>query len=247
MNTSFYNAYTALQAYQQGLGVISNNIANVNTVAYKTDKSSFEDCIYTEMHVHIRPEDLLQGHGVKLSQVGKTFNQGSFSMTNNATDFAISDEDYFFQFEKPDGTRVFSKAGNFSLSVEDEGVFLVNGEGYYVLDAEGERIPLEEASDGTLDTDKLVDTIGLFKFNNKYELTKDGGNNYMATEKSGLAEPAELAKRRQILKQGSLEDSATDLADEMVDLIIYQRAFQANSTMIQTADEIEDIVNHLRR
>ena len=246
MNMSFYNAYTALKAYQSNLNVISNNIANINTVGFKTDTTSFDDLIYTEMNVHLNSEELLHGHGVKVGNVGKTFNQSSFTMTNQPLDFAIADENYFFGLEKADGTRAYSKAGNFALSVEDEGVFLVSSNGYYVLNDEGEHILLEEKEDGSLDTGTLNNVIGLFKFDNKYELNKDGSTAYLETEKSGVATAMGEDGNRRILIQGSIEDSSVDLSDEMANMITAQRAFQVNSKILQAANEIEDIVNHLR-
>lgn len=246
MNMSFYNAYTALKAYQNNLNVISNNIANINTVGYKTDTTSFDDLIYTEMNVHTKAEELLHGHGVKLGTIGKTFNQSTFTMTNQALDFAIADEDYFFGLEKADGTLAYTKAGNFALSVEDEGVFLVNSVGNYVLNNEGERILMEEKEDGSLNTDTLTDTLGLFKFDNKFELKKDGSTAYLETEKSGVATAMGEDGNKKIIIQGSIEDSSVDLSEEMVNMITAQRAFQVNSKILQASNEIEDIVNHLR-
>lgn len=246
MNMSFYNAYTALKAYQSNLNVVSNNIANINTVGYKKDTTSFDDLIYSKMNVHLNAEELLQGHGVKVGTIGKTFDQSSFTPTAQALDFAIADEDYFFALEKADGSYAYTKAGNFALSVEDEGTYLVSSNGNYVLDSDNERILIGEKEDGSLDTDSLTNIIGLFKFSNKYELQKDGSTNYLMTEKSGEAEVMDEEGNRKILIQGSLEDSSVSLQDEMVNMITAQRAFQVNSKVLQAADEIEDIVNHLR-
>ena len=165
MNISFYNAYTALQAYQNDLNVVSNNIANVNTVGFKTDRSSFDDLIYTKMNQHIDPELKLQGHGVMVGQVGKTFGQSSFTSTALPLDFAIADQESFFCIDKVDpntqeSVYKYTRAGNFSLSVEEEGTFLVNSNGSYVLTADKERIQLERKDDDTYNTDVLVDQIG---------------------------------------------------------------------------------------
>lgn len=245
MNLSFYNAYTALKAYQSNLNVISNNIANINTVGFKKDNTSFDDLIYTEMNVHTNREELLQGHGVKVGMIGNTFDQSSFTMTAQALDFAVADEDCFFAVEKGDGTYAYTKAGNFALSVEEDGTFLVNSKGHYVLTADLERIQLTTKENGSLDTDVLNDQIGLFKFDNKYELRKDGNTAYLQTEKSGEAVATEGLNRK-VLIQGAIEDSSVALQDEMVNMITAQRAFQVNSQMLKTANEIEDIVNHLR-
>lgn len=244
MNIAFYNAYTAMQAYQSNLNVVANNLANVNTVGYREDRASFDDLLYQNMNVH-NNEGKKVGLGVKIGSVTTKMTGGSLDMSGLPLDFAITTENGFFAVQKgEDGTINYTRNGAFHVSVEEDANYLVDMTGAYVLDREGERIVLE-SKDGEADTASLSSKIGVFSFANPYELEKNMGTRFLATEKSGEAELIENSK--DVLLQGALERSPVDMANGMVEIITNQRAFQLNASLLKTADEIEQTINTLRQ
>lgn len=245
MNIAFYNAYTAMQAYQANLNVVANNLANVNTIGYREDRASFDDLLYQNMNVH-NNEGKKVGLGVKVGSVTTKMTQGAFDMTGLPLDFAITVENGFFATQKGEEETInYTRSGNFHISVEEDGNYLVDGSGAYVLDRDGEKILIEADENGDTDISGLIDKIGVFSFANPYELEKNMSTRFIATEKSGEAELIENS--RDVIYQGALERSPVDMADGMVEVITNQRAFQLNASLLRTADEIENIINTLRQ
>lgn len=242
---AFYNAYTAMKAYQSNLDVVSNNLANVNTVGYREDRASFDDLLYQNMNVH-NNEGKKVGLGVKVGSVTTKMTTGSLEMTGILLDFAITTENGFFATQKgEDGAITYTRSGDFNVSVEEDESYLVDSTGAYVLDTNGERIALERDANGTIDTSSLMQKIGVYSFANPYELEKSMGTRFTATEKSGEAELIENSSK--VIYQGALERSPVDVGASMVEVISNQRAFQLNASLLKTADEIEDVINSLKR
>lgn len=245
MNIAFYNAYTAMQAYQSNLNVVANNLANVNTVGYREDRASFDDLLYQNMNVH-NNEGKKVGLGVKVGSVTTKMTGGSLDITNLPLDFAITTENGFFATQKgEEGTINYTRNGTFHISVEEEEDYLVDYTGAYVLDKEGQRIVIEKNENGESNTAALREKIGVFSFANPYELEKNMGTRFTPTDKSG--EATLLENTSEVILQGALERSPVDIGSGMVEVITNQRAFQLNASLLRTADQIEEIINNLRQ
>jgi flagellar basal-body rod protein FlgB len=241
MNIAFYNAYTALQAFQQNINTISNNIANTSTNGYKSSTVNFDDLIYTQMDVNNKSNELMQGHGVKASNIQTNFEQGIFVNTSSPTDFAIVGNGFFAVLNK--GQIEFTRDGAFNLSIQNDKAFLVRNDGSYVLDRNQKPIELTKNGDNR-DIDAAKDKIAVFQFNHPEGLIKTSNTSYLVSENSG--NPTLVSEESTLLIQYCIEQSNVELGPQMVALIEGQKAFQLNSRVLQTADQIEEIINNLR-
>lgn len=243
MRTAFYAGASGLLANQKAMDNIANNVANVNTNGYKAQNVSFQSLIYDEMYVNT-PTDPEKGNGVKTEINDIIFNTSSLTPTNYDLDFAITG-DALFAVEQ-DGLTAFTRAGNFSIGMDGETGYLVTANGDFVLDKNGNRIVLQK-QEGTnnFDTSNLTDVIGLFTFSNPNYLTPVQGNLYAVSNKSGEAVAVE--NNSGYLIQGALEQSGTNLANEMAEMITVQRAFQLAARVVTTAEENQSTINELRR
>lgn len=239
MNISFYNGASGLVAHQEAMNQVSHNIANVNTVGYKPFRPEFTELLYNEMYTN--EEKPLNGHGVKAKSADWLYGQGPIQQTWNSLDFAVSG-DGFFAVQGQDGNTVYTRNGAFDISVEGRRGYLVDAEGRYVLDGRGRRITMEKKDDASFDLDALKNKIGVFQFANPYALQAINSTSFLQTEQSGQAEPG---KGYTLLEQ-ALEGSGVQLADEMTNMIVTQRAYQMSARVVRTADEMEEIVNNLR-
>lgn len=261
MLISNYTARSGLIAQQQRLDTIGHNMANVNTVGYKSVRADFKDMIYTAMTRPTQEQredlNLQRGHGVMLGATTRSFLQGSPELTNGYLDLCLIGEGFFTVQDSAGNTR-YTRDGAFALSIEDDGTFLVTGEGYYVLDEDGERIDLqgvqpskvEVRNDGTVfvvqtteatetepaKTERVeVATLGIVSFRNRMGLTAEAENLYAVSENSGEPEEDETTK----VQQGMLEMSNVDLATEMTRMIRAQRAFSLSARALTTADQMD--------
>ena len=233
MITSFYTAATGTIQLQKGVDVTANNIANVSTTGYKASASTFSDLIYTNMNAAQGTNtDLKSGHGTKLQKTDTLFTQGGFQHTDRPFDYALTQPNDFFAVET-NGVVKYTRNGNFHISQQDKR-YLVSADGGYVLDAKGQRISVANEQDNP--------AIGMFSFDNCDGLLREGDTSFTATASSGAAKAVTDPE----LKKGWLEDSAVNVADEMVSVIELQRAFQFNSKIVQVSDEIMQTVNGLR-
>lgn len=226
MIRGFYTACLGLQASQQKLNTHAHNIANADTPGFKSRTASFSDTLYTVN------DNTLTGSGVKLDGLSLNLQQGNMVFTGEQLDFAI-DGDGFFAVQNGAGETLYTRSGNFTLSTEQEGQYLVTAGGDYVLDADGNRIVVEDAGQPT---------PGIFTCDNPYALYSAGDNLFAATPQSGQPYATGEAK----LMPGYLEGSTTDMVSEMSALIQTQRLFQLNAKMLQVSDEIEQTANTLR-
>lgn len=247
MNSSFYAGVAGLLSYQENLNVVGNNITNVGTAGFQPLRTAFEDLLYTKLDV--KSADVQSGHGVKAAGRDLLLRQGNPNQTNRALDFAIMG-DGFFAVER-EGEIQYTRNGSFSISVEDDAGFLVASDGGYVLDGRGRRIELPhvpgEGAQG-YDTKDVKNQLGVYFFPNPYGLEPCARSRFLATDTSGeavSAEEGEYADRYQIL-ENTLEQSAVDLSEEMVGMITAQRGYQFSAKVVQTSDEIEEVLNNLR-
>lgn len=260
MIRALYSSRTGMIGQQLQLDVIANNLANVNTSGFKKARAQFEDLFYQtirEMGVETAgggqvPTGVQVGMGVRASAVHRIFTQGDFQQTGNELDWAIQG-DGFFQVIR-DGSEYYSRAGNFSRDSDG-----------YIVTANGDRLQPEFAiPEGTtsvsIDAGGLLvamdanqQTLGsvqitLHNFINPAGLKAQGDNLFKSTDASG--EPIESNPGTQgagTIAQRILETSNVDVTEEMVNLIITQRAFEANSKSVQTADRLLEIGNSLVR
>lgn len=235
MQTSFYTAGTATVQTQKGMDVLANNIANVSTNGFKTQLTTFNDLLYTNMNYE--GENLKIGHGAKLAKTDTLFEVGAMQMTGRELDFALTEANAFFAIQTPDGIR-FTRDGNFTLSEQLDGSFhLANSMGYSVIDVNGNEL--------VVDPDDMLDIktrIGVFSFDNLDGLEREGNNFFSANERSGAAYYGDNS----IVEQCMLEASAVNYADEITNVITTQRAFQFNARMVQISDEIMQTINNMR-
>lgn len=242
MISAFYNARSGAIAQEEAMRVISNNLANVSTTAFKEERMGFCDLLYTNLN---RPENendpMRAGNGVRSQQVAVNFNPSGVQNTGMPFDFAILDRGFFAVQNAVTGDVTYTRDGSFRIMLSDEGDYLTNAQGDFVLDAEGEPIMLDEEMMKSPTLEDL--NLGVFDFVNPYGLMKIGDNQYLETAQSGVAEVMENPQ----LKQSYLENSGVEVATEMARVIETQRAFQYSARIVQLADELDQTINNLRR
>lgn len=271
MIRSLWSAATGMIAQQTAVDTIANNISNINTTGYKTNQNEFKSLLYQELQTRTtsangeeKPINSQVGLGVRSSSITTIFSQGSFYETTNNFGFAI-EGDGFFSVKGADGNTYYTRNGNFNLSTNGNGLTLCDSEGNAVLDSTGKTITFDRnmtasnisvSSDGeffypdeTGNAKSLGVTIGLWQFNNPSGLEKKDGNIYVPSGASGAAmnEATTNNINKSTIAQGYLEGSNVQLADEMVNLIVAQRAYEANSKAITTSDTMMEEANQLKR
>lgn len=232
MIKAYYTATNGAISNQNYLDVLSNNMANIQTEGFKKTKAEFSDLLYTNIR---EPEgansDLKSGSGSRINKTDVIFSQGAPYLTGAPTDFAITGEGFFaIQFEEE---NLFTRGGSFDITNIDDENFLTY-QGGYVLNKDEEPIIIENADD-------ILD-VGVFAFANNSDLAQAGNNLYRIANEDAEYSLLENAK----VMKGYLEASNVEVSEEMVKLIQIQRAFQLNSKIIQTADEIEQTINSLK-
>lgn len=264
---AMYTSATGLKAMDTKLEVIANNLANIDTVAFKRSRTNFEDLLYRTLEQpglrngldDPMPLGSQVGIGVNLSSTQQDFSQGSVSQTEQPLDMLIEGSGFFQvnAFVQGQEQTVFTRAGNFTLNANGD-VVLANSNGARLEPAI--NIP-QEATTIQISDNGLVSVlvtgateyqdvgqIEMARFINPAGLTQLGDNLYQQNDASGppiLGNPG--ADGLGIIHQGNLELSNTDPARELIELIRTQRAFELNSQSIQTADQTLQVVNQLRR
>jgi flagellar basal-body rod protein FlgG len=266
MMRALWTAGSGMKAQQFSVDVISNNLSNVNTTAYKKERAEFKDMLYetlnraTVLEGEGRPVNLQVGHGTAAVATVKNFGTGSLERTDNPLDFAIDGEGFFVVLG-PRGDFAYTRDGSFKLSVSEDGNMLTTSEGYPVLDDTGAEIYIDVdlskliVSDfGELsytDEDGVIVPMGqriaITKFSNRQGLESIGSNLYVSTPASGEAIPDSELGTVSNIKQYFIESSNVQVVEEMVKLIVAQRAYEINSKAVQTADDMLGIANNLKR
>jgi len=268
MMRSLWSAASGMAGQQMNVDVISNNLSNVNTSGFKKVRLEFKDLLYETINRPNIYEDgvgnpvgIQVGHGVRPSATTRLFTQGNIQQTGNPFDLAIEGEG-FFTIELPDSTYAYTRDGAFKLSVSDYDRILVTTEGYRVLsDDEDEIIIPEELTEIEISEDGLVTglnedneieelgRVALAKFVNPAGLKAIGKNLFTETQASG--EPQirydEDDPGYGTILQNYLEMSNVQVVEEMVNLIVAQRAYEINSKAVQTSDEMLAQANNIRR
>jgi flagellar basal-body rod protein FlgG len=247
---------------QTQIDTTANNIANVNTIGFKKSRAEFADLMYHVMEyagtstsdVTKSPTGVEVGLGVRPTAINKIFTEGSLKQTDNQLDVAVTGGG-FFKMELPDGSEVYSRNGAFK--VDDNGT-MVNSDGYRLVP---EIVIPEDATNISIGTDGIVTVIqpgqtqatqigqiNLTNFINPAGLHSLGDNLYIETDSSGQpVEGTPGVNGLGVLRQGFVELSNVELVVELTDLITGQRAYDANSKIITTSDEMLQTTNNLKR
>ncbi|PIR00157.1 MAG: flagellar basal-body rod protein FlgG [Nitrospinae bacterium CG11_big_fil_rev_8_21_14_0_20_45_15] len=262
MIRSLYTAATGMKSQDLNVSVIANNLANVNTTGFKRSRPEFQDLIYQNLRLvgtlspngNQVPTGAQLGLGVKTAAIQKVFLQGDFAQTQNPLDLAIQGKG-FLQVLQADGTTSYTRAG--SLKLDNAGQ-IVTADGLVVQPAL--TIP-QNATNISIDTTgsvavtqpgstapTIVGTLQLATFQNEAGLQAIGFNLFQQSDASGapvVGNPG--IDDRGTTIQGFLELSNVSVVEELVNLISAQRAYEVNSRTVQTADELLQIANNMKR
>lgn len=261
MIRALWTAASGMQAQQKNIDVVAHNLANVNTTGFKKSRADFEDLVYQNMRSSGSPSStstqvpngIQIGLGTRLASVTKLFTAGDLTQTGNELDIAI-EGDGFFQIQMLDGTTAYTRAGAFK---KDSDGRLVTPDGdplipEIVIPSNATKVNI--GSDGTVSVNQsgqtsttTVGNILLATFSNPSGLSSLGKNLYQQTESSG--DPTTGTPGQNgigTIAQGLLEMSNVSVAEEMVNMIVGQRAYEVNSKAIKTADEMLQTATNLK-
>ena len=262
MIQSLYTASTGMLGMQTQIDTTANNIANVNTIGFKKSRAEFADLMYSVMKyagtatsdTTKSPTGIEVGLGSRPTAINKIFSEGSLKQTDNQLDLAITGRG-FFKLELPDGTEVYSRNGAFKV---DENGTIVNSDGYKLIPEiviPPDATNISVGTDGTVTVVQPGQTqatqigqITLTNFINSAGLHSLGDNLFIETDSSG--QPVDGTPGLDglgILRQGFVELSNVELVVELTDLITGQRAYDSNSKVITTSDEMLQTTNNLKR
>ena len=263
MIRALYSAASGMTAQQLNIDNIANNLANANTTGYKMRRAQFQDLLYQTMvqpgaaagQQTIVPAGLQLGLGTRAASNEIIFTQGNFSATNNPLDVVIQGNG-FFQVRRPTGDLAYTRAGSFQF---DKNGSVVTSDGdplepAITVPSNAQAVTI--APDGTVSYTQPGQTsvqqagqIQLALFQNPAGLNSIGRTLYLPTDASGdpvLANPGGQEGLGTLL-QGYTEQSNVSIVDEFINLIVAQRAYEANSKVVKAADEMYQQVNNLNQ
>jgi flagellar basal-body rod protein FlgG len=264
MFDALYIGATGMQAQQMNLDTIANNLANVNTTGFKKARVSFSDLVTRDARLAAprgerEPIDMISpglrvGAGVGIANLSKLFDAGDLKKTDSAFDITVQG-DGFIEVVLPDGSSAYTRGG--TLKVNSDGVLSTQA-GYalrpginipddmqaLILQPDG-RVQARVASQAApVD----IGQIDLVKFASPQGLLAQGDNLYRSSNASGDAISAKAGQEGVgTLAQGYLEGSNVKMVEEMVNLMVAQRTYEANVKVVQAADEVLGMINGLRR
>ena len=263
MIRALYSAASGMTAQQTNVDNIAHNLANANTSGYKQRRAQFQDLLYQTViqpgaaagQQTVVPTGLQLGLGTRTASNEIIFTQGDFSQTNNPLDLVIQGKG-FFQVRRPSGELAYTRAGSFHLD-RDGNIVTSTGdplEPQITLPPDAQQITIGE--DGTVSFTQPGQTasqqagqIQLANFPNPAGLNSLGGNLYNPTDASGdpiVGNPGGQEGMGAIL-QGYIEQSNVSVVEEFINLIVAQRGYEANSKVVQAADNMYQQVNNLVR
>jgi flagellar basal-body rod protein FlgG len=262
---TLYSAATGMSALETKLDTIANNLANLETTAFKRGKTNFEDLFYRHEKMpgaedsagQLTPTGISIGLGSRVSSIQTDFRQGAFKQTSNALDVAIEGNG-FIKVMDPSGEILYTRSGNFSLNANGQMVLgsantgrlieppivIPNDAEAIVISPEG-KVSVRQFNNPVL---TQVGTIEMVTFINPEGLLKRGENLYAETNSSGTAQTGTAGQNGMgVVRQNALEASNVEPVSELIDLITTQRAFELNSQVVQAGDQIMQLVANLRR
>ena len=240
MLEGLYSAAAGMQAQQQRIDSVANDLANVNTNGYKHTRVAFRDLLY----VDDASGNVRSGAGAAATTIGRGFTQGAMRETGNPLDVAIEGEG-FLRVRRPDGTEALTRDG--SLRIDPRGR-LTTQRGELVqpaitVPAGTNESDVSIASDGTVSANnRAIGRIQLVNVRSPEALLTIGDNLYRTTAASGAATTTNAAR----LTQGTLEASNVDVADTMTEMMDAQRSFQLASKAVQMQDQLLQIANQVK-
>jgi flagellar basal-body rod protein FlgG len=261
MIRALYTAASGMNAQQTNIDNVAHNLANVNTTGFKKSRVEFEDLVYQEIRAAgasasattEAPVGLEMGLGTRAVATARNFSAGNLRSTGGSLDLAI-EGDGFFKVSLPNGTTGYTRAGTFHLDAQGS---IVTAEGYPVdpqITIPPNATSVSISKDGVVSasipgqSSQQIGTLEISTFANTGGLRPLGGNLFEPTTASGDAEDgAPGTDSRGTLAQGFVEDSNVSVVEEMVNMIIGQRAYEANSRVVKAADDMLSQVNNLVR
>jgi flagellar basal-body rod protein FlgG len=263
MIRALYSAASGMNAQQLNVDNIANNLANANTAGYKSRRAQFQDLLYQNMvqpgsaagQATTVPTGLQLGLGTRTASNEIIFTQGSFSETDNPLDLVIQGNG-FFQIKQANGDIAYTRDGQFQLD-QNGNVVTSNGDQLQpqiVIPSTAQSITI--ATDGTVSylqpgqtTSTKAGQIQIASFQNPAGLNSLGQNLYQPTDASGTPVVANPGGPEGLgtLLQGYTEQSNVSIVEEFVNLIIAQRAYEANSKVVKAADDMYQQVNNLKQ
>lgn len=251
MNQSFYVGALGAQQQMLRMNVQGSNIANVNTYGFRAEKARFTNLIYQNLLSIHEEEELPVGVGARMLMTSTDFNSSGVLTTGRPLDHMIEGEGFFGLVDLATNEVSFTRNGAFTKSslrratgedaagnpIIEEQYYLSDGEGRFVLSNVGELIPVPAGNN----EDMEALPIGVFDFTNYDGMAHLADTRFLPVEKNG-----NLWLGNGIVRQGVLELSNVDLADEITKVIEAQRTYSMALKMVQTSDEIETTINSLR-
>lgn len=262
MNMSFYVGALGADASQKKMGVISNNLANINNTAFKPKNAIFSDLI--NYNLNDSPEaktDLQAEAGTAVVRTNTEYSPAAFHTTGQPNDYAIGNANAFFKLQDPSsGEITYTRNGHFHAGEMPDGKFyLFTESGKHVLDENGKKTLADDTALKAIEaagqtggntanannaTEEVKQKIGVYTINYPSRLVNKGDNELAI--RPGDQNNKDSVIQNPILESGTLESSGTDMAKEMTRLIESQRAFTYALKMVQTSDEVEGTINQLR-
>ena len=262
MNMSFYVGALGADASQKKMGVISNNLANINNTAFKPKNAIFSDLI--NYNLNDSPEaktDLQAEAGTAVVRTNTEYSPAAFHTTGQPNDYAIGNAHAFFKLQDPSsGEITYTRNGHFHAGEMPDGKFyLFTESGKHVLDENGKKMLADDTALKAIEaagqtggntanannaTEEVKQKIGVYTINYPSRLVNKGDNELAI--RPGDQNNKDSVIQNPILESGTLESSGTDMAKEMTRLIESQRAFTYALKMVQTSDEVEGTINQLR-
>ncbi len=269
MMRSLYTAASGMRTQQSVVDSISNNLSNVNTTAFKKERLEFKSLLYETIKKggntinNSSPVNLQVGHGVRSVASAKSFTQGTYINTENPFDLMIEGKG-FFAVRDVNGEENYTRNGAMKVSVSEDGITVTTSTGEPYLNVEGEPIVFDSdinASELQIDATgnftimkdgvpvSLDQQMMVVQFRNPQGLLAVGDAYYKATNASGekMIESESDEVEISTIRQGGLEGSNVQAVEEMVKLIVAQRAYELNSKAIQTSDDMLAQANQLKR
>ena len=262
MNMSFYVGALGADASQKKMGVISNNLANINNTAFKPKNAIFSDLI--NYNLNDSPEaktDLQAEVGTAVVRTNTEYSPAAFHTTGQPNDYAIGNANAFFKLQDPSsGEITYTRNGHFHAGEMPDGKFyLFTESGKHVLDENGKKMLADDTALKAIEaagqtggntantnnaTEEVKQKIGVYTINYPSRLVNKGDDELAI--RPGDQNNKDSVIQNPILESGTLESSGTDMAKEMTRLIESQRAFTYALKMVQTSDEVEGTINQLR-
>ncbi len=261
MQRALFTAASGMQVQQTNIDNIANNLANASTAGFKRSRVEFQDILYQNMRTSGAqsststnlPVGLQIGLGSKAVSTERIFSQGDFQQTNGPLDLVIAGKG-FFQIRQPSGEIAYTRAGSFHMDATGQ---VVNADGFALdpqIQIPAEAISVTIAQDGTVSVQlpgqaqpSQVGQIQLVNFANPAGLEAQGRNLFKQTASSGQPLTGTAGTNSLgTIEQGYVEQSNVNIVEELVNMIVAQRAYETNSKVVKSADEMMQIMNNVR-